>query len=396
AAARYAEAALDLARLLGDADGEARAWWAMLLAAHYGDGDEDAALEHGRRGLEAARTTESDVLPHLLNDLHWVHAARGDLRAAETTLREAIDCWERRDDQPMLADSLNGAVLLATLRGEFEVATATAARGDELARNGRNLWNQLAINANLGLLRRELGQYDRGISALRAACDVAADGMPAARAFYQLTLAVLLGDLGLGDGVEGVCAQVEALEVDLPGFWLVPSTVATLRIRTRLQAGAVTPADVDAVEAIADGPVGLSLPAVLAPAVACAAARRLDQPDRALDIGARHLEAAAAASFRLGVPEVLLTMASARLDLGEVDAAASSLRSSVAAADEIGSIRVRWRQHLVEARLRAVIDDEVGAAAARDASRRALAKVVANVPAPDRAAFETLVGATSA
>ena len=375
-AARHAEAAIDLARLLGDDDSEARAWWAMLLVAHYGRGDEDAALEHGLRGVTAARASaRSAMLPRLLNDLHWVHAARGDLGAADETLREAISCWEQLGDHSMLADSLNGAVLLTTLRGDFEEAAAFAARGDQLARDGRNLWNQLAINANLGLLRRETGEYDRGISALRAASDIAADGMPAARAFYQLTLAILLGDLGLADSVETLCIDVEAHVGDLPGFWRVPGVLDTLRIRTRVQTGVVDVADLDRVEEIASGPVGLSLTSVLAPPVACATARRLDQPDRALSIGKRYLESAERATVRLGAPEILLIMASAHLDLGAGDDASTCSRNAIAAADEIGSRRLRWQQHAVVARLHRAAGNGAAAdgedAADADGARRA-------------------------
>ena len=396
-AAEHAAAAIDLSRLVGDREAEALAHWAMLLVAHYGQGDEAAALDHATQGIAAARAvTDSPTLPRLLNDLHWVHAARGDLAAARTALGEAIEGWERLDDPSMLADSLNGAVLLATLGGEFDEALSVAADGAELARNGRNLWNQLAINANLGLLRRELGQYDLGISALRAACDIAADGvMPAARAFYQLTLAVLLGDLGLGDRVEALCAEVEGGSTDLPGFWLVPQTITTLRVRTRLQAGVVDAADLDTVAAIADGPVGLSLTSVLAPPVACATARHLDRPERALDIADHYLRAAERASVRLGRPEILLEMATAHLDRGATDAAATALGLAATAADEIGSRRVRWHQHLVAARLLREEGREPEAEGERAAHLETSAEIIAQVPGPDRQRFQALITASA-
>lgn len=389
-----AQAALDLSLLLGDRESEALARWAMLLVAHYGRGDEAGALEHATRGIAAARQViDSPTLPRLLNDLHWVHAASGELDAASDALDEAIQGWERIGDHSMLADSLNGAVLLATLRGNFDDALAAADRGRELAQTSRNLWNQLAINANLGLLRRELGQYDEGISALRAACDIAADDMPAARAFYQLTLAALLGDLGLADRVDALCADVDAVSTDLPGFWLVPETLATLRIRNRLRRGDVEAADLDAIETIAGGPVGLSLTSVLAPAVACATARRLDQPDRALTIAARYVEAAERASVRIQRPEILLEMASAHLDLGATGDAATALSRAVAAADEIRSRRIRWQQHLISARLYEAADDEATAERERAAYLVERAKIVAQVPGPDRESFEALITA---
>ena len=396
-AAEHAEAAIDLSRLVGDREAEALAHWAMLLVAHYGRGDGAAALDHATQGIAAARAVaDSPTLPRLLNDLHWVHAARGDLAKARQALREAIDGWERLGDQSMLADSLNGTVLLATLGGDFDEALSVAAHGAELARSGRNLWNQLAINANLGLLRREIGQYDLGISALRAACDIAAEaGMEAAGAFYQLTLTVLLGDLGLRDRVETLCAEVEAGATDLPGFWLVPETITTLRVRNRLQAGAVDAADLDTVAAIADEPVGLSLTSVLAPPVACATARLLDQPDRALGIADHYLEAAERASVRLGAPEMLLEMASAHLDRGATDNAATALDRAVAAADEIGSRRVRWQQHLVATRLLRCLGQDAEAEREHAAYLDRRTEIVGQVPGPDRQSFEALINASA-
>ena len=394
-AADHATAAIDLSRLVGDRDAEALAHWAMLLVAHYGRGDEAAALDHATRGIAAARAiVDSPVLPRLLNDLHWVQAARGDLAAARDALAEATEGWARLGDSSMLADSLNGAVLLATLGGDFEEARAVAAHGIELAGKGRNLWNQLAINANLGLLRREVGEYDVGISALRAAADVAVDaGMPAARAFYQLTLAVLLGDLGLTDRVEALCVDVEAGSTDLPRFWLVPETIATLRIRNRLQTGAIDAADLDTVAAIAAGPVGLSLTSVLAPPLACAAARRLDEPERALEIADHYLRAAERAPVRIGRAEMLLQIASAHLDLGATNDAATALRRAVGAADEIGSRRLRWQQHLVAVRLLRKVGRESDAEHEHAAHVAERVKIVANVSGPDRQTFEALIAA---
>ena len=396
-AAEHASAAIDLSRLVGDRESEALAHWAMLLVAHYGRGEEAVALDHATRGIAAARAVpDSPTLPRLLNDLHWVHASRGDLASSRRALDEAIEVWKRLDDPSMLADSLNGAVLLATLGGDFDEALSVAAEGAELARKGRNLWNQLAINANLGLLRREVGQYDLGISALRAACDVAADrGMPAARVFYQLTLAGLLGDLGLVDRVESLCADVEAGSVELPGFWLVPETMVTLRVRSRLQTGAVDAADLDTVATIAGGPVGLSLTSVLAPPVACAAARQLGRPERALEIAAHYLRAAERASVRLGRPEVLLEMTSAHLDRGATDDAAATLDRAVAAADEIGSRRLRWRQHLVATRFLRSLGREAEADDEYAAHLDTRAEIIDQVPGPDQQAFEALIAASA-
>lgn len=250
AARAYGEQAVDLARLLGDREREADALWSMLLVAHYAFGDEEAAVEHGLAGLQIARQLEdSPILPNLLNDLHWVYATRGDLGEAATLLDEAIGEWDRVGDEAMLIDSLNGAGLLYTLTGDFPAAISAADRGSAIALRTNNVWNQLSINANLALLHRDLGNYQQGLSALRAAIDAAAAEMPVARPYYQVMLATLLGDFGLTAEVDEICDDIEANPAELPPFWRIGDAIRTLRIRGLVSNGTVTVDDLNELNA---------------------------------------------------------------------------------------------------------------------------------------------------
>ena len=159
------EQAFNLAQQLGEHEIETRALWSLLLVHHYGFGEEEKAQAYGELALSIAREYDlHEMLPYILNDLNWVYCALGDLIPAHRCLEEAISHWRRQGKIPMLLDSLNGAGILYSLVGEFEQAEAAVKEGIELAHSVDNIWNQIALEANLLWVYRERGQYDRIIT----------------------------------------------------------------------------------------------------------------------------------------------------------------------------------------------------------------------------------------
>lgn len=379
-ASEAATRAVDLARLLGDRESEARALWALVLTEHYALGDEEAALEHGLAGLRAARQVDfSATLPFLLNDVHWVQATLGQLGEAVALLDEAIAEWDRRGNVEMLTDSLNGAGLLYTLTGEFERALETAERAGALAREANNVWNQLAVNANLTLLHRERGDHEQAISALRAAVDVSTTEAPGASPYYQLLLAVVLSDLGPLDEVEEISAALDAQAEGLPPFWRVADTVETLRVRARLFRGEATADDLDRVSGFASEVVGLVPVGVLAPLVAGEVALALGAHERAITLADAYLEAADRSSARVGRADALLIRGQAAAT-GDAQRGLADLEGAELEAAGLGAERVRWRIAAVLAEARAGLGDDEGAAEARAGAVAGYAVVRGQVP----------------
>ena len=380
AASEAATRAVDLARLLGDRESEARALWALVLTEHYALGDEEAALEHGLAGLRAARQVAfSATLPFLLNDVHWVQATLGRLGEAVALLDEAIAEWDRRGNVEMLTDSLNGAGLLYTLTGEFDRALETAERAGALAREANNVWNQLAVNANLTLLHRERGDYEQAISALRAAVEVSATEAPGARPYYQMLLAVVLSDLGRLDEVEAICAELQAAE-GLPPFWRVSETIETLRVRGRLFRGESTPDDLERVAGFASEVVGLVPVGVLAPLVAGEVALALGEHGRAIALADAYLEAADRSSARVGRADALLISGRAAARAGDAKRGLADLEGGEREAVGLGAERVRWRIAAALAEVRSGLGDDEGAAEALDVAVAGYAAVRGLVP----------------
>lgn len=381
AAQAYAGKALDLARLLGDRQGEAEALWTMLVVAHYSLGDETAALEHGLEALRIARTVDdSPTLPYILNDLHWVHATMGNLGAAVECLDEAIEEWDQAGNEPMLIDSLNGVGLLRTIMGDFLVAREAAARGAAIALRTNNVWNQLAVNANLGMLHREVGAYDQGLSALRASIDAAAREMPVAKTYYQGTLAILLGDLGAHDEVLEICDDIEEHAESCPPFWRTKETARMLRIRAEIAAGSATAADLDELATIAGDTVGLAHVSLMAPLVAMEGALALGDFERVIEIGDRFIAAADRASARLGVAEARMWAGRAHLALGSTTQAIETWRRGLQDTTELGAGRLAWRLQAELANALADDGDPAGAEAARQAAIAGHDEVRAGVP----------------
>jgi DNA-binding SARP family transcriptional activator len=366
----YGEQALDLARLLGDRENEAEALWSMLLVDHYSLGDEDAALEHGLAGLEIARRLEgSPVLPHLLNDLHWAYATRGDLGEAAALLAEAIAEWDRVGNEAMLIDSLNGAGLLFTLTGDFPAAISAADRGSAIALRTKNVWNQLSINANLALLHRERGDHRQGLSVLRAAIDAAAAEMPVARPYYQVMLATLLGDFGLAIEVDEICDDIEANSAELPPFWRISEATRTLRIRGLVSKGVHTADDLDGLAALSGETIGLAQASTLAPFVEMEAALAMGVHSSAIATADSYLARAARSAARFGCAEARLRKGQAQVCDGAIDEALATLMEAESEADELGLLRVRWQ---IQAELAVAFAAHGDGAESREWSERAL------------------------
>ena len=373
--------ALDLARLLGDRQAETDALWCMVMVAHYALDDQQAAADYGVDALEIARALpDSPTLPYLLNDLHWVYATIGDLATAAEHLDEAIEAWDEIGNEAMLIDSLNGAGLLRTIMGDFRGAREAAERGVAVALRTNNVWNQLSINANLGMLHRETGAYDQALSALRASISASAREMPVAKHYFQSTLAILLGDLGAHAEALEICDELETHAEACPPFWRVSETARTLRVRARVAEGAATAEDIEELDGIWADSVGLAHVSIVAPLVAMDAALTLRAFERAIDIGDRFMASAERASARLGKAEATLLTGCAHLGLGSSARAIETWRAALAEATDIKSNRLTWR---IQSELAAALAAEGSteeAAALREAAIGAHDEVRAGIP----------------
>ncbi len=392
AAQSLAEQALDLARLLGDRESEAAALWTMQVVAHYSLADEEAALEHGLAALQIARSLEdSPTLPYVLNDLHWVCATTGDLAAAAAFLDEAIDVWDAAGNDAMLSDSLNGAVLLRTLLGDFDGATHAAERGAAVARRTNNVWNQLSVNANLGMMHRETGNYGPGISALQASIDLAKQEMPVARPYFQTTLATLLADIGANDEVLAICDDIEASGHASPPFWRLGESIDMIRIRVALARGTATQDHLDELATIGAQPLGLAHVSFLAPLLEMEAAFATGDCGRVADRAERFVNAATHASVRLGVAEALLHKGRAEATQGSVADAIKTLQQALEEATDLGAHRVIWRIHAALAEVFAAAGQDGDAENSQKAAISGREAVRARVPrGPYRSSFDAV------
>jgi tetratricopeptide (TPR) repeat protein len=148
AAREMLEEAKDLFVQLGDADGEARAWWGLANATYR------------RQDLEPGREAAERAAAHFRKrgmrfDLGWATytlgqlAAQGhDAAAAERSFREALDLFADVDDLSGITMSLDGLATAAFVGGDLQHAariSGAVARLERLSGTGLNAANREVV-----------------------------------------------------------------------------------------------------------------------------------------------------------------------------------------------------------------------------------------------------------
>ena len=107
----------------------------------------------------------------------------------------------------------------------------------DLAHATGNIWNQIALEANLLWVYRERGQYDSIITALKTAIDFAEKTMPTIAPYYQTSLAFMYADLGLATLAISLCDRILEHVDSTPVFWRLSDMVYAIRAYLNIQQG---------------------------------------------------------------------------------------------------------------------------------------------------------------
>ncbi len=115
----YAKAGVSLAEELGDTTELARLAW---VSGHLEDDSVEKAA-HFEHALDLLRDLdEPELLAFVLNDLYLPYGQLGRMDEALDALYEARRLWEQLGNKAMLADSLTGLGLIASIGGEIDDA----------------------------------------------------------------------------------------------------------------------------------------------------------------------------------------------------------------------------------------------------------------------------------
>jgi tetratricopeptide (TPR) repeat protein len=162
--AERAERTLELARLLGDADAEARAYWSRLLLHVNITHDLDEAIAAGERALELARAHDRrELQAYILNDLGRAYGLNGRMSDAFTAFDTARDLWTELGNNHMLADTLAISTQGHYMSGRLAEAEATGREGLALAHRIGNQWGIAQNSYALAYALLEMGCFEEAL-----------------------------------------------------------------------------------------------------------------------------------------------------------------------------------------------------------------------------------------
>ena len=378
----FAEQAITLAQALADRTTEAKALWVMLLVNHYALGNEEKAREYGEAALPIARELAlTETLAYTLNDLNWVYIALGDFRQAQQCAQEAVSLWRDLHNIPMLIDGLNGSGVLYSLMGEFALAETAVAEGVALAESTNNVWNQIAIKANLLWVYRERGQYEEIINILQAAIELAQATMPVVAAYFQSLLTIITCDLGAVDRTTTLCDELLAQGETAPAFWQLSALAAALQARLALIQGDLPAAQ----QALSQSKlpvdqIGLAAATLITPLVRCELALALGDAERCLQQVAQFMDGLERTGARVSLAEAGYLKGQALLMKGDVEAAQVVLTRAVQEANAIGGQRIVWRIYLALANVAEQQNDQITMDKYRQEARTTIERVIEKIP----------------
>jgi hypothetical protein len=128
-----AQAALVLARELGEREAEAGALWGLQVAELYSAGDSKQVVAYGRQALALARKLGlKELMGLVLNNLCWPFGAQKQLEQAREELNEAQAIWRELGNLPRLAEASRFMLIIHSMAGDHQRMLVDAAKLAEL------------------------------------------------------------------------------------------------------------------------------------------------------------------------------------------------------------------------------------------------------------------------
>lgn len=207
-----ARRALALAQELGDARGEAKALWNLMLVENYAERDHQAAIEYGEQSLAIARRHDlSEETAFALHDLARAYSQAGQPARAGELLAEARQRWEELGNTEMLADNLTSSAFNQVLLGNLDQAIGLAERGLALSRQSGNYWGQGYSLMGLALMRSEQGDLATAMDSFNQGIELAERAeFTGAGSFVHGMMAWLLAEFGELDRAEEIIDRMLA------------------------------------------------------------------------------------------------------------------------------------------------------------------------------------------
>jgi DNA-binding SARP family transcriptional activator len=168
-AKELAQAALALARELGDRAAEAGALWGLQVAEFFGAGDSNLVLAYGQQSLAIARELGlKEQMGRVLTNLCWPYVAQKRLDLARDVLNEAQSIWRELDNRPQLAEAAGMILFIHFFAGDHnrmlvdapKVAKLSASIGSRLNEGNALRW-LAGVHARRGHFQQALAHLEQ-------------------------------------------------------------------------------------------------------------------------------------------------------------------------------------------------------------------------------------------
>jgi tetratricopeptide (TPR) repeat protein len=207
-AKRLSDAALGIAREIGDRASEAKILWNLQNIAFFTN-DLRAGIVYGEQALVVAREFDlREQMAYVLNDISRIYLVIGETGKAMRAIQEAKKIWGELGNVPMLADNLATAGETSAYAGALDDAFEFSEQAVQLAQSINNSWVLAYARWTEGLVHFERGEVDRAIAAMNESFRAAEQaGFAAAKLGGASDLGLMYGLLGAFDrGIE-LCQQ---------------------------------------------------------------------------------------------------------------------------------------------------------------------------------------------
>jgi DNA-binding SARP family transcriptional activator len=169
-ARELAQAALALARELGDRTAEAGALWGLQVAEFFGAGDSNLVLAYGQQSLALARELGlKEQMGLVLTNLCWPYVAQRRLDSARQVLDEGQAIWRELDNRPKLAEAAGMMLFIHSFAGDHQRMLADAPQVAELSASIGSRLNQSNAIRWLAVVHARQGRFEQALAYLEQA-----------------------------------------------------------------------------------------------------------------------------------------------------------------------------------------------------------------------------------
>lgn len=390
---QLSQAALVLAREVGDHEAEARLLWNLLLASKFA-GTPAEAVAYGQESLAVARAHGlRERMAFALNDLAiFGYVDADEPERAIASLLEARPLWLELNNQPMLADNLSSAAFIYFMLGDFNEVLEHSAKSMVISQQVGSLWGQSYSLWPVSDVQVERGEWGEALINMQRCADLAKEaGFVAAAVGVGSSMASLYAEMGATERSLTEIRRVEQLAEDDIEHWLAWPLGLEVQLLQKLGRTSEAAAVIDRINrALANSKGGSYLPYV---GISVGLARGYlaigsGEMENALVEAGELLAYVRRARIDTFLPAVCTLMAHCFSLMGRDAEAEEHLLEACRVAKAIGSKRSLWHALAALARLEAGRGNTAAAQSLRSEAAAIVEFIAANITDPElRASF---------